>query len=113
MSRQVTLDELCALRNAATAAMKDSVIGFNNMTGCTVLSVDGVEVAHHDAEAERFESAKDARIAKAARALVSALDRALPDWRQETLQQQRDGDEVNAAWDELVGAIDGKPKNSA
>src|SRR6476659_8117792 len=108
MSKRVTLDELCALRNAATAAMKDSVIGFNNMTGRTVLGVDGVEVAYNDAEAERFEGVRDARIAKAARALISTLDHALPTWRQETLGQRQDGDEVNAAWDDLVVAIDGK-----
>ncbi len=46
-------------------------------------------------------------VAKAARDLVAALDYVVPDWRGETLQKGRDGDEVNEAWDALIEALEG------
>jgi hypothetical protein len=45
------------------------------------------------------------RIAEAAIELVEALDYCDPCWRETTLRV--DGDEVNAAWDKLMAAIEG------
>lgn len=48
------------------------------------------------------------RIERAAKALIAALDYCAPDWRAETLNVPKgDGDDVNAAWDELVAAAEG------
>jgi hypothetical protein len=48
------------------------------------------------------------RAAMAACNLLITMDHVLGlDWRRETLNQGDEGDELNAAWDELVEAVEG------
>ena len=48
------------------------------------------------------------RIVTAARGLVAALDDTVPEWRADTLGHAATGDEVNAAWDALISALEDK-----
>lgn len=50
---------------------------------------------------------RDRAVTEAAEELVRALDICVPDWREETLGALEDGDSVNAAWDDLVAALEG------
>lgn len=49
------------------------------------------------------------KVNAAARNLVAALDSTCPDWREQTLVDGRDSDEVNAAWIALVNAMENPP----
>lgn len=57
----------------------------------------------------KFEKAEhDHHVAEAAVHVLTMMDHTLgPAWRETTLNQDEDGDVLNAAWDQLVNAVEG------